>query len=208
MRDISSTSTSTHQSSSSLRMPTIPSNSLPVSSARYRAARRAARRPFIGRGACSEEEEDDDDEEEDEEEGEEDDEEGVEEDEGAEEEDLGRLTRSARARGREPLEPASSCCDRRSVALSASAMSRPLLSHHQSLDQLVLTLRGRDVVDLPFLPQAVHLLELASDRSRVVVDVLGLTQQLVSHSGEAPQGRQRQREQTGDQAHADSSTKS
>src|SRR4051812_17915695 len=202
MRDISSTSTSTHQSSSSLRMPTIPSNSLPVSSARYRAARRAARRPFIGRGACSEEEEDDDDEEEDEEEGEEDDEEGV------EEEVLGRLTRSARGRGREPLEPASSCCDRRSVALSASAMSRPLLSHHQSLDQLVLTLRGRDVVDLPFLPQAIHLLELAADRSRVVVDVLGLTQQLVSHSGEAPQGRQRQREQTGDQAHADSSTKS
>src|SRR4051794_13513024 len=205
MRDISSTSTSTHQSSPSLRMPTIPSNSLPVSSARYRAARRAARRPFIGLGACSEEGEDDDDEEEDEEEG---DEEGDDEEEGAEDEDLGWLTRSARARGREPPEPPSSCCDRLSVALSASAMSRPLLSHHQALDQLVLTLRGRDVVDLPFLPQAIHLLQLAADRRRVVVDVLSLTQQLVPHSGEAPQGRQWQGEQTGDQAHADSSTKS
>src|SRR5215217_9684952 len=49
MRRISSTSTSTVQPSSTFLKPTMPSNSLPVSSIRCRAARRAARVPVIGR---------------------------------------------------------------------------------------------------------------------------------------------------------------
>src|SRR6478672_2932584 len=183
MRRISSTSTSTHQSSPALRMPTMPSNSLPVSSASAIAASPAALGPFIRRCAPSSRLS------------------GCGSVAGASPSGRRGRLRTGRLAARGALSPSRSRSRSRSrsgsrgrraglrlsgrrsssAVLSLSATAPPLLGLHEPVDELVLPRGGGRVVDLAVLTEPVELLELPPDGGRVVVDLLRLLEDLLGN---------------------------
>jgi hypothetical protein len=94
------------------------------------------------------------------------------------------------------------------VLFSAMTLLSHLLADDESLDQLVLAGGRLFLVQLAGGPQGIDLLQLRADRRRVVELVLGLPAHLLGDRHHAPQRRHRRREQTGQQAHQPSPTKS